>query len=98
MMGLNYFMLAKTHLFDQTDIPMMFQDSITEYERDPVIIGDDVWIDRNVIIISTFEIGTGSIISAICVQKSPSLNIVLLEETHLNLLEVEYEETSNNCS
>lgn len=45
MMGLNYFMLAKTHLFDQTDIPMMFQGSITEYERDPVIIGDDVWID-----------------------------------------------------
>lgn len=50
------------------------------------------------IIISTCEIGTGSIIGAICVQKSPSLNIVLLEETHLNLLEVEYEETSNNCS
>lgn len=78
MMGPNCFMLEKTHRFERTDIPMIFQGSRAEYERDQVIIGDDVWIGRDVMIIGSREIKTGSIVGARCVltKSFPEYSII----------------------
>lgn len=78
MMGPNCFMLEKTHKFDSIDTPMMFQGFRTEYERDQVIIGDDVWIGREVMIIGSREIKKGSIIGARCVltKSFPEYSII----------------------
>lgn len=78
MMGPNCYMLEKTHNFDKPDVPMMFQGFRTDFERDKVIIGDDVWIGRDVMIIGTREIKTGSIIGARCVltKSFPEYSII----------------------
>lgn len=78
MMGPNCFMLEKTHRFERIDIPMMHQGSRTEYERDQVIIGDDVWIGRDVMIIGSCEIKTGCIVGARCVltKSFPEYSII----------------------
>ena len=65
MMGPNCYMLESTHLFDRTDITMIEQG--VKKERDKVIIGNDVWIGRDVMIIGSREIKTGSIVAARCV-------------------------------
>ena len=65
MMGPNCYMLESSHLFDRTDITMIEQG--VKKERDKVIIGNDVWIGRDVMIIGSKEIKTGSIIGARCV-------------------------------
>ncbi len=64
MMGPNLYMLESTHLFDRTDIPMILQGK--KEARDQVVIGDDVWIGRDVMIIGSREIKKGSIIGARC--------------------------------
>lgn len=65
MMGPNLYMLESTHLFDRTDIPMIEQGR--KESRDKVIIGDDVWIGQDVMIIGSREIKKGSIVGARCV-------------------------------
>lgn len=78
MMGPNCYMLEKTHKFDRIDTPMMFQGFRTDYERDQVIIGDDVWIGRDVMIIGSREIKDGSIVGARCVltKSFPKYSII----------------------
>lgn len=57
----NVSMMAVTHKFDRTDIPMIKQGST---KADPVIIEDDVWIGRNVIVMPGIKIGKGAIVGA----------------------------------
>ncbi|MBQ3016477.1 MAG: acetyltransferase [Clostridia bacterium] len=61
MMGPNVSIFTKNHAFDKTDIPMNRQGMSCEK---PVIIGDDVWIGANVIILPGITISNGAIIGA----------------------------------
>lgn len=76
MMGPNCYMLENTHIFSSTEIPMIEQGF--KNERDHVVIGDDVWIGRDVMILGSKEIKTGSIIGARCVltKSFPEYSIV----------------------
>lgn len=64
MMGPNCYMLESLHNYDRTDISMAEQGFSSK--RCQVIIGDDVWIGRDVMIIGSKEIKTGSIVGARC--------------------------------
>ena len=61
MMGSEVVVYTRNHSSSRTDIPMQNQgyDSVR-----PVIIGDDVWIGRRVIILPGVQIGEGCIIGA----------------------------------
>ena len=61
MMGPNCVIYTVNHCHDRTDIPMILQGN--EIER-LVIIGSDVWIGANVIILPGVKIGHGVIIAA----------------------------------
>lgn len=61
MMGPECVILTYNHMFDRTDIPMCEQGF---QEERPVIIGNDVWIGRRVIILPGVHIGNGVIIGA----------------------------------
>lgn len=61
MMGPEVIIYTQNHAFDRTDIPMMYQGGT---EEKPVIIDDDVWIGRRVIIMGGVHVGKGSIIGA----------------------------------
>jgi|GEM_PF-101594 len=61
MMGPNCVIITRNHKIDRTDIPMCEQHFS---ESRPVLIGDDVWIGQNVIILPGVKIGKGSIIGA----------------------------------
>lgn len=76
MMGPNCYMLESNHLFDRIDIPM--RDQGMKIRRDQVIIGGDVWIGRDVMIIGSREIKTGSIVAARCVlvKSFPEFSII----------------------
>ena len=76
MMGPNCYMLENTHQFSSTDIPMIEQGF--KGQRDHVIIGDDIWIGKDVLIIGTKEIKSGTIIGARCVltKSFPEYSIV----------------------
>lgn len=76
MMGPNCYMLESTHLFDRTDISMIEQG--IKSTRDQVVIGDDVWIGQDVMIIGSREIKTGSIVGARCVlvKSFPEYSII----------------------
>ena len=76
MMGPNCYMLESAHLFDRTDVSMIEQGC--KKERDRVVIGDDVWIGRDVMIIGSKEIKTGSIVAARCVltKSFPEYSII----------------------
>ena len=61
MMGPCVKMFVQNHNFSRTDIPMNQQgDSSIR----PIVIGDDVWIGANVIILPGVSVGTGSVIGA----------------------------------
>ncbi|MFN4364862.1 acyltransferase [Chryseobacterium hispalense] len=62
MMGPECFFLESTHSYDRTDIPLRLQSRIKE--RVQVIIEDDVWIGREVLIIGNKTIKKGTIIGA----------------------------------
>ena len=63
MMGPHVTMYSKNHAHDRLDIPMNEQG----YQEDrPIIIGDDVWIGRDVMIIGSKEIKKGTIVGARC--------------------------------
>lgn len=76
MMGPNCYMLESTHLFDRIDISMIDQGK--KSERDQVIIEDDVWIGREVMIIGSKTIKQGSIIGARCLltKNYPEYSII----------------------
>lgn len=61
MMGPDVVVYTSGHRFDRIDIPMMEQGR-TDVE--PVVIGDDVWIGRRVMIMPGVKIGDGVIIGA----------------------------------
>lgn len=61
MMGPEVVIYTRNHKTDRTDIPMN-QQGFNEYQE--VVIGNDVWIGRRVIILPGVTIGDGSIIGA----------------------------------
>lgn len=64
MMGPEVVIYTSGHKHDRADIPMIDQGSS---ETQPVIIGNDVWIGRRVIIMPGVSIGDGVVIGAGCV-------------------------------
>ena len=54
-------LLANMHNHEDPNVPMVFQGKKI---GTPVIIGDDVWLGRNVIVMPGVKIGKGSIIAA----------------------------------
>ena len=61
MMGPECVLLTRNHAFDKTDIPMCRQGF---QEDKPIVIGNDVWLGRRVIILPGVTIGDGAIIGA----------------------------------
>ena len=61
MMGPECVIYTRNHSFARTDIPMQQQGYDEPKE---VVIGDDVWIGRRVIILPGVHIGEGSVIAA----------------------------------
>lgn len=57
----NVAVLASSHNFERTDIPIVEQG---DTELKTVIIEDDVWLGRNVIVLPGITIGTGAIVAA----------------------------------
>lgn len=57
----NVSILSRMHEFERTDIPMSLQGYREEKE---VIIGDDVWLGRNVVVLPGVVIGKGAIVAA----------------------------------
>lgn len=60
MMAARCAFIASAHSYQRTDIPMREQQG----EEKQIVIGDDVWIGYNVIILGGVTIGTGTIIAA----------------------------------
>lgn len=61
MMGPEVVIYTNGHRFDRTDITMMEQGST---DTEPVIIGNDVWIGRRVMIMPGVSIGDGCVVGA----------------------------------
>jgi maltose O-acetyltransferase len=61
MVAPNVAILSSTHNHDRTDIPMIFQGETTGRK---VVIEDDVWLGRNVLVMPGVRIGKGSIVAA----------------------------------
>ncbi|MFV0176248.1 acyltransferase [Empedobacter falsenii] len=76
MMGPNCYFLESLHRFDRVDIPMCDQGST--HERSQVIIEDDVWFGREVMVIGSKKIAKGSIIGArtVLVKNFPEYSII----------------------
>ena len=75
MMGPEVIIYTSGHKFDRTDIPMIDQ-GFTETE--PVVIGNDVWIGRRVIIMLGVNIGDGCILGAgaVVTKDVPAYSVV----------------------
>lgn len=75
MMGPNCVIYTRNHRIDRLDIPMCEQG---ETEEVPVIIGDDVWIGSNVIVLPGVRIGNHSVIGAgaVVTKDTPDYSIV----------------------
>lgn len=76
MMGPNCYMLESSHRFEQIDIPMISQGFVNK--KNQVVIEDDIWIGRDVMIIGNKTIKSGSIIGARCVltKNFPEYSII----------------------
>jgi maltose O-acetyltransferase len=61
MMAPNVSIITRNHRHDNIDVPMRLQ-GYEDYK--PVIIGDDVWIGQNVVILPGVSVGKGSIIGS----------------------------------
>lgn len=61
MMGPECVIFARNHAFSRTDIPMRLQGY---QDPKPVVIGNDVWIGRRVMIMPGVTIGNGVVIAA----------------------------------
>lgn len=72
----NVSLLSSSHVSDSCDMPIVLQGAT---EDNPVIIEDDVWIGRNVIIMPGCIIGTGSIIGAgaVVTKNIPSFSVAV---------------------
>jgi len=57
----NVTILSRMHEFSRTDIPISLQGY---KEEKKVIIGDDVWLGRNVLVMPGVSIGEGAVIAA----------------------------------
>ena len=75
MMGPYCHILAQNHEFSRTDIPMIQQGSRPKM---PAVIGNDVWIGRNVLIMPGRTIKDGTIVAGGCVlcKDFPEYSIV----------------------
>lgn len=75
MMGPNVTIYTQNHCIDRIDIPMNLQGAT---EEKPVIIGDDVWIGSNVIILPGVVIESHSVIGAgsVVTKRVPAYCIV----------------------
>ena len=76
MMGPNVRFQGSKHITSRVDIPMRIQG--IDHSLDVVIIEDDVWIGRDVLILGSKTIRTGSIIAARCVltKNFPEYSVV----------------------
>ena len=61
MIGPDVMLLARSHRFERTDIPMSDQG---EGEVREIVIGNDVWIGARALIVPGVKVGTGVIIGA----------------------------------
>lgn len=61
MMGPRSVLIARNHAFQDTEIPMNRQGFA---EERPIVIGDDVWIGTNVIVLPGVSVGHGAILAA----------------------------------
>ena len=61
MIGPDVSLLSNSHNFDRIDVPMERQGMT---DNNPVVIEDDVWIGRNVVILPGITIHKGSIVGA----------------------------------
>lgn len=61
MIGPDVMLLARSHRFDRTDIPMAAQG---EGEMRPIVIHDDVWIGARALILPGVTVGEGAIVGA----------------------------------
>lgn len=75
MMGPNCYILDVNHVFERTDIPMIRQGKTT---KKTTVIGNDVWIGRDVLMTPGRTIADGSIIAGRCVltKDFPKYSIV----------------------
>ena len=75
MMGPNCYIFSNNHDFSSTSIPMIYQGFT---ERKQTIIGNDVWIGRNVTMTNGRIIKDGTIIGACCLltKDFPEYSIV----------------------
>ena len=60
LIGPNVIIASSQHRHDLRDTPMMFQG----HEKAPVVIGSDVWIGANAVILPGVTVGAGTIIGA----------------------------------
>lgn len=76
MMGPEVVMYSRNHNIDRIDVPMREQGF---QEIKPVIIGNDVWIGRRVIILPGVHIGDGCVIGAgaVVAKSIPPYSIVV---------------------
>lgn len=61
MMAPNFYVHSKNHNFERTDIPMRLQGAT---QSTPIIIDDDVWIGRDVVVMVGRHIAKGTIVAA----------------------------------
>lgn len=76
MMGRNFSILESIHNYDRTDIPMYLQGR--NIKRSQVVIGNDVWIGNDVLVLGSRHIETGSIVAArtVLVKSFPQYSII----------------------
>jgi acetyltransferase-like isoleucine patch superfamily enzyme len=72
----NVSLLSNSHISENTDVPIVFQGMTS---NTPIIIEDNVWIGRNVVILPGCVIGEGSIIGAgaIVTKNIPSYSVAV---------------------
>lgn len=75
MMGPNVYILAQNHRFDRVDMPMIQQGFTAKKQT---IIGNDVWIGRDVLMTPGRTISDGTIIAGGCVlcKDFPAYSII----------------------
>lgn len=100
MMGFNCYILSDYHVFERVDTPMMFQG---KSESKQTVIGNDVWIGRNVLMTPGRTIADGSIIAAGCVLSKgfPKYSVVggnpskLIKKERVIIYTLSYSKNSN---
>ena len=75
LMGQEVIMMATSHRYTRTDIPIMAQG---EEDEKPIVIGNGVWIGTRAIILPGVEIGHDSIVGAgaVVTKSCPAYSII----------------------